>query len=1277
MKTPRRRLRPIDHRQRWHRRLVRLLLLLLATALLGTYAYLANPKRAAALAAGLVESMLDVRVEIGGARFGLDGTIKLDNLQLFVNGMPEAGSKLLDAEQVTIEHDTWSLVWGRFRPSRMVVHRPDLYLTQDPVAERFNYQFLVNNEEDEELPETLPTIYVDRGSILSGEVLDDRYKPLSRIELDGGLVGIPSKPGEYQFNLHQRLSTGEQGSMLGGRVDLHERRLIARLDPFNIDSPLSDLLPRRLREQWDQLKPTGLLSTVTFEADPASGIRARMELKDAAVSLPITEPSTRLKRVTGHIDIANDIIRPDLRCQVDHRRPNVQADCRITGWIQALNMASSDQPFDLSDAPFQISIKTGGYVPSQHNTRLEWAEWQAIPPVSKAMHWLYDWFSPEGHFNADVQAMRESRGHSAPIVKGMVRLNGSGKFLLFPYLLQDVDADLVLHEDGIDILRFNGRGSQDARVHISGRIAPLGLYPSVQIRVVGHDVPTDDRLFDAIRFRRPKVIPVIKMFMDERAYSDVGQRMQTRLTDLQAHREALDAESLPDTGQVMQVDQLIAKQQGLIRRLEGFAPGGNVSQMIAEISRPEGKAQQVEIETTLDMTGASIMFRYWPYPIKATMGKLIISPDRVVAAGIEGFGLDSQATFRLDGVVHRSEQGWSNAIPDMKITATNVPLNDLLWASVPERQGQLLVGLGLSGRGSADAQVIRGASGKIEFNVTARIDEGRAQPGGGRLRLDLADPPLEEDLAPAWQIRIEHNLVELEDLEGEVRDVSDPEAGDLGTLRLSGTATWKDEQPVVRLSVSGSDLRFDSPVLDLVPPDSAVAPKVRAFFERFRPQGSFDVDLQYEESAGQDPQYTLALQPKDVAFQLRGHTIELRDVDGRVKIANDRVRVDSFAGLFDGGHFTLAGDIGLDPLDVSLTFGVLADQLSEVVRTVLPRPVINTMELLSLTGPMEVEAGRLRYRPEATAGMRTRFGGSVILKGAEASIGIPLTDIHGRIDVYIHQLVGQSQPVFALELDAEHLRANDRFISPLTARVNTNPESPDQLLIRDLTGGCYGGSLAGRGSVDLVQAGSYEARMTLQGADFVSVLNPGQARSERGPDQDLSRSIPVRSQGESEGMLDASLDVQGKLAAPDNRMGRGSVRIRNATMYRLPMALGLLQIVNLTLPTSQAFDHADIEYGIEGDTIRFDRLQFRAASLVVDGTGLMNHETHELDLTLFARSPASVWDNPVSELLNKVKDELMTIRVIGTLEQPETSIESFSGVKRSWNSVFGSADTVD
>ncbi len=126
--------------------------------------------------------------------------------------------------------------------------------------------------------------------------------------------------------------------------------------------------------------------------------------------------------------------------------------------------------------------------------------------------------------------------------------------------------------------------------------------------------------------------------------------------------------------------------------------------------------------------------------------------------------------------------------------------------------------------------------------------------------------------------------------------------------------------------------------------------------------------------------------------------------------------------------------------------------------------------------------------------------------------------------------------------------------------------------------------------------------------------------------------------------------------------GKGAVRLSNADVYELPVMISLLKILSIRSPDQNAFSDALVEYRVEGEHIYFDRIKLYGDAISLFGTGEMNFQS-QIGLKFYAlvgRGELPVF----KQVLGGASQQLMSIHVDGTLQNPETRREALPAVSQ-------------
>jgi len=904
---------------------------------------------------------------------------------------------------------------------------------------------------------------------------------------------------------------------------------------------------------------------------------------------------------------------------VEKRQVRVE---RLTGTIEGVRYEVRGTTEGASlEAPFSASIQAGPMMLGPDPPLVA-----ALPEVVQKTFWL---LSPRGRFSAVTRLRREEPG--GPIrYDGHVRLeDGQIRYARFPYPMKDVQAELSFTQEQVKIVSFTGRGPSGARARVEGTVTPPGEDAHVRIEVTAEALPIDRVLTGALP-------------MDKRGVIDLFFN--------KSQRERLIAEG---------------------RLAPGAFPLGGLCRARTVVERPAGPDQRYRARTVVDVDQGRMLFRYWPYPIRVRSGRLIIEDGRVTVENLQGVGIRG-GTFEADGVVRygpddraepreprrRSEPARAGAAtgppagpptpsirPDLRISAEGVPIDQHLIGSLPSPENRWLGHAGMSGALDAEARVFADAQG-IDFNVDVQVAGATARPYDGSY--EIGDV--------SGRVRVDRESLTIEKLTGRRGD---------SRLSLTARGEWSQGSRAFDVSIEGRALRLRDSLLDLLDPRLPGRSKLAALDAKHDPAGRVDatLSLRVRPRASEPVDYRFEIEPREVSFGLSETRVALREMAGRIVVRPTHVAIEQVKARFGDesrGKLEVSGQVTRGRTnEADVRFNAEADSIDPTTRALLPEAVRRTIDGLEVDGAYRLDQASFTHHPQGRKGERYRLDAKLRLSEASASIGVPITDATIDLDLSTVQHMDRPYPAIEIELDSPRLDVLERRVNPLKVRFRSDGRD-GWLHIDQLTGESYGGVLMGRGRIHLGRTNHYEFRVNLQEADLDRLMHP-QAE----PDPDAT------------GVISAGLSLGGVVDEPDTRRGRGAMKIRRAKLWEIPPALGALQLLNLSLPMSTAFDHADAEFVLDGDTVFFDRLEFEAPTVALVGRGVMALESQHIDLWLFNRNPAAPKLGALTELFDVVKDELMSVHVTGTLEQPRARAESFKGSKDSWNELIESARAFD
>lgn len=515
------------------------------------------------------------------------------------------------------------------------------------------------------------------------------------------------------------------------------------------------------------------------------------------------------------------------------------------------------------------------------------------------------------------------------------------------------------------------------------------------------------------------------------------------------------------------------------------------------------------------------------------------------------------------------------------------------------------------------------------------------------------------------------------------------------------------------LRFSMQDMPLDVRVLSLVPPDLEVRDRLLDLAREHRPAGLWDGEVVWQTRDAADrrdgtheenPTYQavkLTARPRLASFDWSGERIRLSRMAGTVVAGQEVVELQGLKGAFDGGELAMTGLLTPSPergLGGSLSITGRVTRFTPQGLAVLPEAAAAAVEAVTLRGPVRLSESRLLMRVEPVEGVEkppatTEFDGVILFDGVSADLGVPVTGVRGRLRVGVIQpaktpdMEEEPEPVVTLQIDATSLRASGRRIAPLSATLHSEPGQ--RMRLSDLTGDVYGGRLTGEGMIRYDQTPAYALRLTLSDAAFEPVLEAStDVNGEIDPDQIIGLSPdlppdhpappplhteppPLPERDPAAGLVSARLLLEGRTGDADSRRGRGAVEVRSASLFDQPVAMALLQAANLSLPTARSFHRGSIRFAITGQTLRFNKLDLSAGSVQIVGGGRYDWENDQLHLTMLTRNPGFDRLGPIGDILDSIKDELVTIEITGHLDDPQTRVVTFDTVRRAIDNILG------
>lgn len=661
-------------------------------------------------------------------------------------------------------------------------------------------------------------------------------------------------------------------------------------------------------------------------------------------------------------------------------------------------------------------------------------------------------------------------------------------------------------------------------------------------------------------------------------------------------------------------------------------------------SKPPDQQEYPRVEVDLDMNGqTNLTYEGFPYPLRGLMGQVRFRDEGVTIDAVRSGRAGQGATLRVDGTVDVDEA--ERVTMDLSIQAQRVAIDETLRQAVGPKVGRFLDQLRASGQARAiRATVRKQPDKKIDYDVAVELADGTFRYEGFPYAIEKA----------TGQLRIRPGKVELTDIVGHHGQV---EVSLGGWASLTVPTTFE-------LDLAATGVNFDGDLAAALPPDA------RAIWDRLEPTGQADAKATLRKTGDSETiAYDITIQPRGMSIRYREVPYPLRNITGMVKVTRSAVELNLAAGA-DPTQLTLGGTIRMGqagqiarlaltaknlPVDEDLLSAApadlapLLDRMRKGGTLGLDLPAIVIQRKMAPKAPgAESLSETLATRPAVKTKWQAR--GTVQFNKVTADLGLGERTLTGQLTGLARMVDGS----LALQADAalKTFTVRDYLITAVKGRLTKLPDR-NWLHIDNIEGRSLGGRVIGRIDLHLGEPMRYKLSAEVAGIDLDKLVNAGLAKD------DPRRAAMV-------GRLDGVLSMEVAGGKDPSRQASGELTISKAKLYKLPVILGLLNVIYLTVPGDSAFNRGSMSYHLRDEALLFREIFLTGQTLSVLGSGRLNMKRETLDLTFLTGPPGMTMriDSLTTELLDVLSKELLEVRVGGTLTHPEMTTHTLRSLER-------------
>lgn len=671
-------------------------------------------------------------------------------------------------------------------------------------------------------------------------------------------------------------------------------------------------------------------------------------------------------------------------------------------------------------------------------------------------------------------------------------------------------------------------------------------------------------------------------------------------------------------------------------------PAGEVD-VRAEVTR---RAGVVDPRVSVRCRNVSLTHYRFPYRLDRTVGTVVF----------QGRDLSLYLTGQAGGhpvqVAGAFQFGSSGAVGHVEVRGEGMRIDDSLLAAMPPRS----------------AEIIRSLRAAGVFDFVFRHERARHLPDGkaNSLGIRLAGCSLAYAGFP-YPLTNVSGSIRMDRDEWTIQDVTG--TNDAGVVRCTGSLVpLPDGDGELTLHLTGAGVVLERELRDSLPPG------MRQIWDDLAPRGNadFSATIRHQVKPRRTSVEVEAIpHGQTVSIEPAWFPYRLEQLQGRLALKDGLLRFEGVRGVHDRTTVAAEGTCRFLPeggWHVSFE-RLAADRFRadhDVVRALpagLQRAIalVRPLGLLSLAGAIDIYSSP-PVVPAVTPGMpvgsqptpAAAWDLTLDMEQGAIDVGVPLEHVHGGV-----RLRGQSdgrswQSSGELAIDSAMWRGVQMtgITGPVAmdasgARFGMAAGGIEEARPRRLQARVAGGTLAVDGRVTADEAGSFAVTMSLDNADVERLS--GDMLAER------SAAASQRTRGRISG----ALELSGSRAGSHSLTGRGQMRLKDATIYELPVVVALLKVLRVKAPDRNAFGSSLVDFRIEGPHAYLDTVELSGDAISLVGTGEVDLEGN-VHLILRSIMGDSQQQLPaMKRLLGGASGQFLLIHVDGTLAQPDISTEAF------------------
>lgn len=653
-----------------------------------------------------------------------------------------------------------------------------------------------------------------------------------------------------------------------------------------------------------------------------------------------------------------------------------------------------------------------------------------------------------------------------------------------------------------------------------------------------------------------------------------------------------------------------------------FEPSGKTAIEYALKKDPNG---QMTTLLTVDLIDVNAAYRGFSYPLSSLTGTMIFSDKSIEINNL--ISNPDERKIVINGAITKL----SASMPEynLLIEAKNIPLDDILINSLPKNQQHCYQQLELNGITDAVIKVFTPEDGSVPADFIANTVFRDCNVSVKKIGMNLS--------SVSGMTEITSDYIQIQNMTGKYSK---------GTVYIAGKV-WPGtniNQLKYNIALNAKKVQLTSELFDLLPVKS------KNIISKLHLAGDLNYKGYVKKDIDTEPDYKITIDFLGNDLNFESFPYPLKNITGSLTFSDERIELnDISANVADSVNFistepaiNISGTVIMDKRSFQRgSFSLSANDiiLDESLAAALPEGIRNYYSEFSPTGSFDLNLPEIKVNNDKNGDKNISLIGTIRLKNCGTARPQNISDMNALLTTDITYKTQGGLHTAQTHIHADKIRINNKLLTDLDSTIYY--DSGQKLWsAKNFFATFYGGKLAGSFDVRKNEYWDYRFETLFDNVDLNLFLSDK-------ADETNPKTVTT-------GRMQGLVDIYGSIDT-DRRTGRCKISIKDMQAGKMSIIGKVLYVLKLSEPKDFAFENMHIDSYIRRDKIIFDRIDLYGKALSLSGSGSINIDSKQIDISLNAtgKNLSSAEPSTIATLAGAISPALLRVDVTGSINEPQ------------------------